>query len=83
MGRIRWKVYNKTLPFSLVAILKWDGVFVEAESEDEAIEIRKQQLEDLDGRCNNGYIKYRHLFAIPEGWELPLNINYTQKDLFE
>lgn len=53
-------------------IYEWDGCYIEANDAHEAIDKRRR---------SNGF-EYGHFIAIPIGWELPLDIQYQQLELF-
>lgn len=78
---IKWKVYNTFFNFQLKRIVTWDGILTWALTKKDAIRIRDKQLEESTD--NKGiYSNYRNLDAVPEGWEIPLQIKYEQKELF-
>lgn len=74
----RWKVYK------ISGLLKgyngkdycyyWDGIIIEAETASEAILIRKDKY-----RCNVFHTE--DFRAIPEEWEVPVQIFYKQLEL--
>jgi len=89
----KWKVYNVIISFSLKVSFQWDGVYIEAPNKDEAIKLKNKQLDHIEfSRFSmtskkdwdtKNYITYRNLHAIPEGWEIPMNIQFQQRTFDE
>jgi hypothetical protein len=83
---MKWKVFESYVTclsptyFYREILGNWDGVLTEAETFQEAIEIRRQELDKEDAKLL--IFTDRKLSAVPETWDLPLNLCYTQPELF-
>jgi len=80
----KWKVFEVFVsynPYREVQLHDWDGVLTEAETRQEAIKIRKAELDKEDAKLL--YLTVRNLSAVPETWDLPLDFWYTQPELFQ
>jgi hypothetical protein len=76
----KWKVYtvmwiwDKKIKKPIKRYIPWDGTVVEAESRQEATFICDEKIT---------YSRYYEYYdAVPDYWEVPLEINYIQPELF-
>jgi hypothetical protein len=74
-----WKVYQVEWDFIdfYPHFKNWDGKFTEAKDIQDAINVKT-----LEQRRQHRTDKDKCYYAVPEGWELPLEFYYEQLELF-